>query len=70
MITKDYLKEHFRKHDSITLYKTDGTPVTISKRYYLVMQGGHTTTTFKTYEELAAFYSKRRLCLKPIINVG
>ena len=25
-ITKEFLQEHFRKHDAITLYKPDGTP--------------------------------------------
>ena len=30
-VKKEFLAEHFRKHDSITLYKPDGTPVTFGK---------------------------------------
>ena len=36
MITQKFLQEHFRKHDAITLYKPDGTPVTIVKAYEAV----------------------------------
>lgn len=31
-VKKEFLVEHFRKHDFITLYKQDGTPVTFSKQ--------------------------------------
>ena len=69
-ITKEFLQEHFRKHDSITLYKADGTPVTFAKHHNLVVNGGHHRITFKTYDELMAFYQKHHLCLKPVINIG
>ena len=34
-VKKEFLVEHFRKHDSITLYKQDGTPVTFSKQHHI-----------------------------------
>lgn len=68
-VTKEFLQEHFRKHDSITLYKPDGTAVTFRKQYNLVVKGGGFRGDFKTYDELTDFCRKRRLCLKPVINV-
>lgn len=44
-VSKEFLQEHFRKHDSITLYKPDGTPVTISKQYSIMLRGGHAETS-------------------------
>lgn len=69
-ITKQFLQEHFRKHDSITLYKADGTPVTFAKHHNLVVNGGHSTSTFETYDQLVDFYKKHRLCLKPVIIIN
>ena len=69
-ITKEFLQEYFRKHDSIPLYKADGTPVTFSKHHNLVVNGGHHRITFKTYDELMDFYKKQHLCLKPVITIG
>lgn len=68
-ITKEFLQEHFRKHDSITLYKADGTPVTFTKGYNLAMNGGHQAFVFKDYERLMGFYLKHHLCLKPVIQI-
>lgn len=70
MITQAFLQEYFRQHDSITLYKPDGTPVIISKRNRLVLCGGHGWFTFESYEDLTAFYNKHDLCLKPIITIS
>ena len=69
MITKEFLKEHFRKHDSITLYKPDGTPVTFSKQYHVVLCGGHRHFVFENYDELLAFYNKKQLSLTPVITI-
>lgn len=69
-ITKQFLLEHFRKHNSIILYKPDGTPVTFTKQYNYVLNGGHRRFMFKDYESLVAFYKKQHLCLKPIIAIG
>ena len=69
-ITKAFLQEHFRKHDSITLYKADGTLVTFAKYHNLVVNGGHHSFASKTYDELMTFYKKHRLCLKPVITIG
>lgn len=68
-ISKEFLQEHFRKHDSMTLYKPDGTAVTFRKQYNLVLKGGSFKGTFKTYDELMDFYHKRHLCLDPVITV-
>lgn len=68
-ITKEFLQEHFRKHDSITLYKPDGTPITFIKQYELVMEGGHSRFRFKDYDRLMAFYNKQGFCLKPAITI-
>lgn len=69
-ITKQFLQEHFRKHNSIILYKPDGTPVTFTKQYNYVLNGGHRRFMFKDYESLVAFYKKQHLCLKPVIAIG
>lgn len=69
MITREFLQEHFRKHDSITLYKDDGTPVTIAKKHKVILEGGYQRFTFRDYDGLTAFFNKHRFCLKPTITV-
>ena len=69
-ITKQFLQEHFHKHDTITLYKLDGTPVTFTKQYNYVLNGGHRRFVFKDYESLVTLYKKQHLCLKPVIAIG
>lgn len=69
-ISKDFLQEHFRKHDSITLYAPDGAPVTIFKQYKIMLHGGHVEMEFKSYDEFMAFYKKRHLSLKPAVVIG
>ena len=68
-VSKEFLQEHFRKHDSITLYRQDGTAVTFTKQYNIIMHGGYSKLTFENYDELMEFYRKRHLCLKPVISV-
>lgn len=70
MITKDFLQAHFRKHDSLTLYKPDGTPVIFSKQFWIVLNGGHRHLEFQDYEAFLAFYEQYRLCLKPTTILG
>ena len=65
-VKKEFLAEHFRKHDSITLYKQDGTPVTFSKQHHIRLYGGHRDLVFKDYGEFLAFSKKQRLCQKPV----
>lgn len=65
-ITKEFLQEHFRKHDSITIYKPDGTPVTFSKQHHIRLYGGHCELFFKDYDEFLAFCAKQRLRQKPV----
>lgn len=69
-VSKEFLQEHFRKHDSITLYKPDGTPVTISKQYGIRLRGGYTEIEFKSYDEFMAFYKKHHLSLKSAVIYG
>lgn len=69
-VSKEFLQDHFRKHDSITLYKPDGTPVTISKKHNIILEGGHHRYTFKDCGELTDFFTKHHFCLKPIITVS
>lgn len=65
-ITKEFLQEYFRKHDSITLYKADGTPITFSKQHHIRLYGGHRDMMFKDYDEFLAFCKKQRLRQKPV----
>ena len=69
-ITKEFLQEHFRKHNSLTVYKTDGTLVTFEKRHKIAMCGGYCKLTFKTYDEFMSFYNKHGLCLNSVITIG
>lgn len=68
-VTKEFLQEYFRKHDSITLYKQDGTSQTFGKQYEVVLRGGHTKFVFKDFDEFTDFFNKRHLCLKPVIDI-
>lgn len=34
-ITKDYFENQLRKHEKITVYSSDSTPLTISKEFYI-----------------------------------
>ena len=62
-VTKEFLQEHFRKHDSITLYKPDGTAVTFRKQYNLVVKGGGFRGDFKTYVLEACHQCVRLWCV-------
>jgi 6-phosphogluconolactonase (cycloisomerase 2 family) len=65
-ITKEFLQEYFRKHDSITLYKADGTSATFSKQHHIRLYGGHRDLVFKDYDEFLAFCAKQHLRQKPV----
>ena len=68
-ITKAFLQEHFKNHDTLTLYKQDGTPVTFVKQYKYTVTGGHQKFTFKDYDTLEHFYKTRHLSLNPVITI-
>ena len=68
-ITKEFLQEYFRKHDSLTLYRKDGSSFTFSKHHRVVLRGGGSKFTFDTYDDLMAFYEKQHLCLKPVLTI-
>ena len=65
-IKKEFLQEHFRKNDTLTLYKPDGTTVTFSKKQHIRLYGGHCDLVFKDYDEFLAFCAKQRLRQKPV----
>ena len=70
-ITQEFLREHFRKHDSLTLYKPDGTPMTFSKVYEPVLiVSQHEAYRFKNNERLAEFCNKHSISTHPIITLG
>ena len=70
-VTKKFLQEHFRKHDSLTLYKPDGTPVTIVKAYDPVLVvSPHESYRFKSHEKLTEFCNKHRISTHPTITIG
>ncbi len=70
-ITRDFLREHFRKHDSITLYKPDGTPITIVKVYEpLLIAGQYEAYRFRSNEKLAEFCNKHKIQARPTITLG
>ena len=68
-ITKEFLAEHVRKHDTLTLYRKDGSVFTFTKKHKVVLRGGYSKFTFKTYDDLMDFYRKRHLSLMPVINI-
>ena len=70
-ITKEILQEHFRKRDSITLYKPDGTPITIVKVYEpLLIAGQYEAYRFRSNEKLAEFCNKHKIQARPPITLG
>lgn len=70
-LTQASLQEHFRKHDSITLYKPDGTPVTFTKVYEPVLVvSQYEAYRFKNNELLAEFCDKHSITTHPTITLG
>lgn len=70
-VKKEFLQDHFRKHNSITLYKPDGTPVTIIKTYEPVLViSQHEAYRFKSNERLTDFCNKHRINTRPTITLG
>lgn len=71
MITKEFLQEHFRKHDAITLYKQDGTPVTIVKVYEPVLIVSQDEAyRFCSNERLTEFCNKHRITTRPTVTLA
>ena len=70
-ITQEFLREYFRKHDSITLYKPDGTPVIFTKVYEPVLiVSNYEAYRFDNNERLAAFCNKHHISPHPTITLG
>ncbi|MGM9592171.1 MAG: hypothetical protein ACI3VK_05585 [Oscillospiraceae bacterium] len=70
-LTQKFLQEHFRKHESLTLYKPDGTPVTFAKVYEPVLiVSQHEAYRFKNNERLAEFCNQHNISTHPTITLG
>ena len=70
-VNKEFLQEHFRKHDSITLYKPDGTPVTIVKVYEPVLIVSRDEAyRFRSNERLTEFCNKHRITTRPAVTLA
>ena len=71
MITKEFLRNHFRKHDTLTLYKPDGTPVTIVKDYDIIFTASqHECYRFQNHDRLTEFCNKHRINTRPTITIA
>ena len=71
MITREFLQEHFRKHDAITLYNQDGTPVTIVKVYEPVLIVSQDEAyRFRSNERLTEFCNKHRITTRPTVTLA
>ena len=71
MITQKFLQEHFRKHDVITLYKPDGTPVTIVKVYEPVLIVSRDEAyRFRSNERLTEFCNKHQITTNPAVTLA
>ena len=68
-VTPKMLQEHFRKHDSITVYKSNGAEETFAKQYRYVLHGGGVRFTFPDYESLMDYCKKAHLSLEPVVTV-
>lgn len=68
-LNQKYLQEYFKKHDTLTLYKPDGTPVTFRKQYEYVLCGGGSTFRFEEFDALKAFFQKHNISQAPSITV-
>lgn len=70
MITKEFLRNHFRKHDTLTLYKPDGTPVTIVKDYDIIFTASqYERRQFKNVDRLTEFCNRHRVSAHPTITI-
>jgi hypothetical protein len=70
-LTQKYLQEYFDKHDTLTLHKPDGTPVTFTKVYEPVLiVSQHEAYRFRNNERLAAFCNKHGISTHPTITLG
>ena len=69
-LTRDFLENHFRKHDAITLYQPDGTPVTITKVYEPVLIASpYEAYRFHSNASLTEFCNKHRITTRPTITL-
>lgn len=66
--TTQALCEHFKKHNSLTLYKKDGTPCTFEIAYGYVLIDQYEGHGFKTLDQLVEFCNKYGFSFKPVIT--
>ena len=65
MITKEFLEKHYKFHDKLVLYTSDGIKLTFAKESRYHMSGGHTSIDLMDLEDFAVFANARALSLKP-----
>ena len=66
MITKDYFEKQLKKHDRITVYAQDNTPLTIFKEPYLFREGNPALTFEMDCADLELYCKHLGLQLKPV----
>lgn len=64
-ITEEYLKNHFRFHNRLTVYQ-GSIPLTITKAWHLHFSGGHHEFDISDCADLAEMCSKRGITLEPV----
>lgn len=67
-LTTQALCEHFRKHNNLTLYTKDGTPVTFEIGYRYAVVDKYEAHGFKDLDKLVAFCNKYGFSFKPVIT--
>ena len=65
MITAAYFDKHLKKHEKLTLYAEDNTPLTIAKKYHLTIEPDRSTYFDVEGNDLAKYCSMAGLTLKP-----
>ena len=64
-ITKEFLENHFKFHDKLTLYQGE-IPLTITKEWHLHFNGGHHDFDIDDCASLEELSAKRNLTIKPV----
>ncbi len=65
MITKEFLDNHFKHHDKLTVYQGE-IPLTITKAWHLHFSGGHYEFDIQDTEDLEELFRAKGVTLKPV----
>ena len=63
MITKAFLEKHYKFHDKLVLYTSDGIKLTFAKESHYHMSGGHTSIDLMDLLSLVNLCRFLNLCL-------